>query len=82
MSAQNTAAAIAEAKQALIGDAIARSSIGGAGYLRMPDLGVVGYGTALEGLEAAANWPVKDLTVIGKFPWMTLGTAPRAIAPK
>ena len=38
--AQNAAEALAEAKQALIGDAISTPLVKDAGYLRLPDIGV------------------------------------------
>ena len=75
-SAQNTAQALAEAKEALIGDAISRSVISKAAYLRLPDLGQDFIGNASEG-TASGNFAGsgKDYSVIGKLPWKTLRTA-------
>lgn len=70
---QDAAAALAEAKAALIGDAIARSPVNDAGYLRLPDLGsklVDGEWVPAEG-GPSVSFPGndEDHTVIGKFPW-------------
>ena len=75
--APTTSAALSEAKQALIGDATAKTAIENAGYLRLPDVGTNGFGVPTEG-NSAANFAGNnlDLSVIGKFPWKTLGTAP------
>lgn len=69
---QEAATALAEARAALIGDAISWPSIYDAGYLRMPDLGSRS-GVITEG-EASTTFPGdgKDLSVLGKFPWNTL----------
>lgn len=74
--AQNTAQALAEAKEALIGDAISRNSISNSAYLRLPDLGQDLAGNATEGI-ASLNFTgnTKNYSVIGKFPWKTLRTA-------
>ncbi|MEF8701478.1 MAG: hypothetical protein V5B32_11810 [Candidatus Accumulibacter sp. UW26] len=66
---QNAAALLAEARQALIGDAIARLPVGDAGYLRYPDLG------STEG-QSSGTFPGDGIgrSVIGKFPWKTLDT--------
>lgn len=71
--AQNAAVAMAEAKQALLGDAIAQITP----YLRLPDIGMDGFGVPKEG-NAAANFTgnAKDYSVLGKYPWKTLGVAP------
>ena len=73
--AQNTAQALAEAKDALIGDAISRSVITDAAYLRLPDLGQDIDGNASEGF-ASSNFAgnTKNYSVLGKFPWKTLRT--------
>jgi len=70
-----TATALSEAKQALIGDAIAQTLISSTGYLRLPDIGVDGFGTPTEG-NSAANFAgnSQDLSILGKLPWRTLGT--------
>ncbi len=74
---EQESAALAEAMTALISDAIARSSIYSAGYLRLPDLGSR-FGISTEG-EASTTFPGDgtDLSVVGKFPWKTLDIAPR-----
>ena len=64
---QSAAEAMAEAKAALIGDAIARSPVSEAGYLRLPDLG------ATEGQSSGTfSGDGIGLSAIGKFPWKTL----------
>lgn len=67
--------ALAEARDALIGDAIGQPLLADAGYLRLPDLGFRA-GRLSEG-ESALTFAGdgKDLSVIGKFPWQTLRTA-------
>ncbi len=74
--AQNAAEALAEAKQALIGDAISTQQVKDAGYLRLPDLGT-SFGVPTEG-QASGTFAggSKDFTAIGKFPWKTLATPP------
>lgn len=71
---QLTAAALAEAAQELVGDAVARLPVSDAGFLRLPDLG----GVSPSFIEGSASGTfagdAKDLTVIGKFPWRTLAT--------
>ena len=72
---QNASLALAEARDALLGDAIGQPLLADAGYLRLPDLGFRA-GTLTEG-ESALTFAGdgKDLSVIGKFPWQTLRTA-------
>lgn len=73
---RNTASALSEAKEALVGDAVSRVSIDEAVYLRLPDLGYNYPGaTPREGI-ASGNFAgnAKDYTVIGKLPWKTLDT--------
>lgn len=74
---KKTAAALAEAKAALIGDAISQS-IDAAGYLRMPDLGFGPLVTTISEGSFAPNFSGnnKDFTVIGKFPWKSYGLQP------
>ncbi|MEQ1603150.1 MAG: hypothetical protein HOP04_11325 [Methylophilaceae bacterium] len=67
---KKTAAALAEAKAALIGVAISTSSVDSAGFLTNPDTGVLPEGSA------APNMSLKDLSLVGKFPWRTLGASP------
>ena len=72
---QDASLALAEARDALIGDATGQPLFAEAGYLRLPDLGFRA-GTLTEG-ESALTFAGdgKDLSVIGKFPWQTLRTA-------
>lgn len=73
---QNATLALGEAKQALIGDSIRRTSISDAGYLRLPDLGSA-FGVPVEGQGSGTfAGDGQDLSVIGKFPWKSLGTEP------
>ena len=81
---QSSAAAMASARETLIGDAISarsgdtpRPSINDAGYLRLPDLGTgIGGAPAEGGAAGVLTDSGKDLSVIGKFPWKTLATEP------
>lgn len=69
---QNTANALAHAKEALVGDAISQPTVASAGYLRLPDLGfVVGAAEGNEAPNFAGN--NQDYSVIGKVPWKSLG---------
>lgn len=70
-----SAAALTEAKQALIGNTTSKQSLISAGYLDLPDFGKPAFGTITEG-QASGTSSVKDLSVIGKIPWRTLGTIP------
>jgi len=74
---QKTTEALSLAKMALIGDSVAQMPISSAGYLRLPDLGFTIGMTPSEG-SAAPNFTgnSKDYSVIGKFPWRTLGFEP------
>ena len=73
---EKSAAALAEARQALVDEAVTRVSINDAGYLRLPDLGV-NVGAPAEGYASGTfAEDGKDLSVIGKFPWKTLDTGP------
>jgi hypothetical protein len=75
--AHGGASALAEAKQALIGDAISTSSVSAAGYLHLPDLGQNPTGIPTEGNAASAfTGNDKNLSVLGKFPWKTVATSP------
>lgn len=85
---QKTDAALAQAREALVGYAVRfrdeQLQTGNAGivygYLPLPDLGTSrnnNAGCAEEGCDAAnfaGNGP--NVTVIGRFPWRTLGTGP------
>ncbi|WP_300339032.1 hypothetical protein [Accumulibacter sp.] len=76
-NARNGAAALGQAREAVIGDAISRLPVNDASYLRLPDLGFSPVGVLAEGFVSpnfAGNG--KDSSVIGKFPWRTLGMAP------
>ena len=74
--AQDTAQALAEAKVALIGDAISRINVTDAGYLRLPDLGYTSpSGPPTEGFSSSNfTGNARDLSVVGKLPWKTLST--------
>lgn len=77
---QNAAFALAEAKQAVIGEAISTTPISKAGYLHLPDLGTKlesGGWIPAEG-EASPSFSgnSKDRSVVGKLPWKTLATPP------
>ncbi len=69
--------ALAQAKEALIGDAVSQTPVASAGYLRLPDLGFM-IGLAPSEGSAAPNFSgnSKDYSVIGKLPWRTLGLEP------
>lgn len=71
---QVTADALAQAKEALIGDAVSQAQVNSAGFLRLPDLGP---GISPEG-NAAGSFAgnTRDYSVIGKVPWKTLGITP------
>jgi type II secretory pathway pseudopilin PulG len=70
---KKTAAVLAEAKLALIGFAIGKTSVNEAGYLPNPDfhLSPLLPEGSQEGVAAAT-----DITVLGKFPWYSLNTPP------
>lgn len=74
---QNTFDALARAREVLIGDAVAQMPITSAGYLRLPDLGFKVGNIPSEG-SAAPNFSgnSRDYSVVGKFPWRTLGLEP------
>jgi hypothetical protein len=75
---ESTSTALAQAKDALIGDTISLSSVNSVGYLRLPDLGATG-ATFTEGISSAPpnfTGNNKDYSVIGKVPWKTLGISP------
>ena len=89
---QQTQAALAEAREALIGYALRYRDLQGGnamyGYLPLPDLGSNrnnNGGCTVEGCDAntadflaAADYDTNGLppTVVGRFPWRTLGTPP------
>jgi hypothetical protein len=81
-NAQSAAVALAEARDALIADAVSRVSISpsvydAAGYLPLPDLGSpFEGGTPAEGFVPNLNHTgnSKERSIVGKFPWKTLGT--------
>ncbi len=74
-SMQNSSQALAEAKEALIGDAISRIHVSDVAYLRLPDIGQNLAGNPTEGV-ASLNFTgnTKNYSVLGKFPWKTLRT--------
>lgn len=71
-----TQLALQQAREVVIGEAITQLTITSAGYLPLPDLGVL-IGDPKEGYEAGSfSGNNKDYTVIGKLPWKSLGIAP------
>ncbi len=74
---KKTTIALAQAKEALIGDTVSSLSLATAGYLRLPDLGF-GIGNAPEEGNSPPNFSGNDTdySVIGKVPWKTLGISP------
>ena len=66
---RNTSASLVEAKTALIGYATKNSTVTSAGYFPNPDMGTNTEGSAIASLGA------KDISLIGKLPWGTLGIA-------
>ncbi|MEZ7911385.1 MAG: hypothetical protein QMB55_06125 [Propionivibrio sp.] len=68
---------LAQARAALIGAAAAPPNTGGLGLLPLPDLGSVRNSIAEEGRDAGNfTGNAKNLSVIGRLPWRTLGIAP------
>ncbi|MFZ5511355.1 MAG: hypothetical protein ACOZCP_15005, partial [Pseudomonadota bacterium] len=67
---QDTEAALSQAREALIGYSAKESSVLDAGYLAVPDTGWTG--TPEGNSEGTVGG--KNISVIGKFPWKTLGT--------
>jgi hypothetical protein len=68
---KTTAAALAQAKDALIGYAVSQTPVTSAGYLKLPDLGP---GMNPDGNASSSfSGNNKDYSVIGKMPWKTLG---------
>ena len=72
-----TTLALAQAKEALVGDTASSPSILSAGYLRLPDLGF-GIGNVPAEGSSPPNFSGNnaDLSVLGKVPWKTLAIAP------
>ncbi len=72
-----TTIALAQAKDALIGDTVSSPSFASAGYLRLPDLGF-GIGNVPAEGSSPPNFSGNDAdySVVGKIPWKTLGIAP------
>ncbi|MFA6921600.1 MAG: hypothetical protein WC216_07120 [Gallionella sp.] len=70
-----TAAALAQARDALIGSTSTQSQLASTGYLNLPDLGS---GVNYPEGSAAGTLPgnYKDYSVIGKVPWKTLKISP------
>jgi type II secretory pathway pseudopilin PulG len=75
---EKTLVALAQAKDALLGDAVSQSPVTAAGYLRLPDIGFGPPGnTPVEGNAAPSfTGNLADYSVIGKFPWKKLGLTP------
>jgi len=73
---RNEAEALQLARETLLANAISQASINDAAYLRLPDLGA-NMGVPTEGV-ASTNFAGNgtDRSVLGKFPWRTLNTAP------
>ena len=69
--------ALAQAKDALIGDTVSSLSLASAGFLRLPDLGF-GFGNIPAEGSSPPNFSGNDTdySVIGKVPWKTLGISP------
>lgn len=71
-----SAAALAEAKEALIGKAAMGSSAGILGLLPLPDLGTSRNSLSAEGEGATAgsfSGNAPGLSVVGRLPWRALG---------
>ncbi len=71
---KKTAAALAEAKSALLGYVLTKSTENVWGYLPNPDMGLLGSFTK-EG-DSTGIAGIKDAVVIGKLPWQSLGISP------
>lgn len=69
---KKTAAALAEAKAALLGYVLTKSAGNTFGYLPNPDLEL---GIIHEGSEVGSTGST-DISLIGKLPWKTLGISP------
>jgi hypothetical protein len=72
-----TTLALAQAKDALIGDSVSIPLLALAGYLRLPDLGF-GIGNVPAEGSSSPNFSGNDMdySVVGKIPWKTLDIAP------
>ncbi len=72
---QQTERALLKAKLALIGDAASADEIARAGRLSLPDMGP---GISDKEGESSPNFSgnTASLTLIGKFPWLSLATGP------
>lgn len=69
---KTAAAALAQAKEALIGYSVSKTSITETGYLPLPDIGW----TATPEGNSEGTYGSTDISLIGKVPWKTLGIAP------
>lgn len=69
---EKTTAALAQAKDALIGYSGSQTSIAGAGYLLVPD---TGWAATPEG-NSEGTLGARDISVIGRVPWKTIGISP------
>jgi len=71
-----TSSALAQAKEALIGDSASQSSISSAGYLSLPDLGFSTSTTVLAEGSSPSNFAGNSagFSLIGKLPWKKLST--------
>ena len=74
--AQDNAAALADAKEALLGHIVTRDAMqpGKYGFLPCPDIDATGSST--EGEAHEANCGARYRSVLGRFPWRTAGIDP------
>jgi hypothetical protein len=70
----NTSSALAQAKEALIGESSSHPSISSAGYLLLPDLGFSTNPAVIAEGYSSSNFTGNnaDLSLIGKIPWKKL----------
>lgn len=69
---EKTAAALSQARDALIGYSGSQTPIAGAGYLLVPDTGW----TATPEGNSEGTLGARDISVIGRVPWKTIGIPP------
>ncbi len=67
-----TADALAQAKAALIGYSVSQMPVTDAGFLPLPDIGWI---ATPEG-SAEGTYGIRDISLIGKFPWKSVRIAP------
>jgi hypothetical protein len=75
---QKSDGVLLQAKEALIGNAVSARRNYMFGFLPVPDLGNTRNSSSLSEGNSAGNFSgnAKDLSVIGRLPWRTLGVAP------